>query len=242
MSKKDYICIIDTETANNGTVVDFAAVVLDRKGNIATQCAVLTKGIYDARTSETELFSDPHSDIKSIWNRQRLNDRYAQYDAMLEAGTRMLASVHAINRWLEKVAATYNPYLTAYNLAFDVDKCAKTAIDVSIFPKRFCLWAAAAEKWAYSKKYRAFVLQVHAFNNVTKLGNMTYKANAETLARFVLNDPDLPDEPHTALEDIIFYEIPILLKLVKRGKLSKLSELSTPSWQNMQVKDHFVAR
>jgi len=39
--KKDYYLIIDTETTMNDKVADFGAVVIDRQGNIQTQCGVL---------------------------------------------------------------------------------------------------------------------------------------------------------------------------------------------------------
>lgn len=240
MAKKDYIMIADTETANDGSVVDYAAVIVDRKGNIHAQCAVLVKGVYDARdNTDKELFSDPNSQIDSIWNRKRLQDRYAQYDAMLDSGVRMLASVAAINRWHDKAATQFNPYLTAYNLPFDLDKMQKTGIDCNMFPRRFDLWALAADRWAHSKKYLRFVLANHAFNRPTAKGNMTWKANAETMARFVLGDGNYPDEPHTALEDIIDYELPILIKAIRGRKLADLSSLKSPVWQSMQVKDFF---
>lgn len=70
---------------------------------------------------------------------------------MLEGGTRMLASVAAVNRWVDKIKAEFDPYLTAYNLAFDQDKCTKTGIDIAQFDKRFCLWHAAFDKWAHTK-------------------------------------------------------------------------------------------
>ncbi len=240
MAKKDYIIIIDTETAKKDMVADFAAVISDRRGNVQTQCAVLVKGIYDNRT-EYELFSDPTCTVESIWHSKRMNERYAAYDNMVKNGVRMIASGAAINRWLDKVKEKYDPYLTAYNLPFDLDKCKKTGIDLTMFTKRFCLWAVSATRWAHTKKYRNFALSVHAFNNPTKRGNMTYKANAETMARFVLDIPDFPDEPHTALEDVIDYELPILVKAIKGQKLKSLADLKTPAWQNMQVKNHYTA-
>ena len=246
IAKKQYFLTIDTETTqpkhgNENTpgipakVADFGAVVSDRKGTILTQCATLVHGVYD--NPDTPLFFT--SSAEGIWSKAGQDFRYTKYNDMLEKGIRMLATVNAINRWLEKVAATYSPFLTAYNLSFDIDKCQNTSIDLTLFPKRFCLWHASQQKWGKTKKYRQFVLDTHGFNSPTDLGNMSYKTNAEIMARFVLGLPNLENEPHTALEDIIGYELPILNKLLKTVKTSELLTAKPYHWQDYQVKDWF---
>jgi len=241
MAKKEFFCIVDTETTNDDLVADFAAVICDRKGKIYAQCGILVAGIFTERNNHP-LFYDYNSPIDSLWNQSNLDRRYTNYARMVESGARMVASAGAINRWLDKAVASFNPYLTAYNLPFDANKCANTGIDLTRFSNRFCLWAAAADRFAYTKAYKNFVLSTHGFNNPTAKGNMTYKANAEIMARFVLGNPDLADEPHTALEDIIFYELPILTATVKRKKIKDFIGLSSPAWQSMQVKDHFTSK
>ena len=155
----------------------------------------------------------------------------------------MIASIGAINKWLVKAKIKYNPIITAYNLAFDLDKCKKTNIDVSIFEEKFCLWYAAAERWGQTKKYRQFILDIHAFNPPTLLGNMSYKTSAEPMARFVLDQPDLADEPHTALEDVKEYELPILQKVVKkRSRQQLINSARGFNWRKYQVREHFVAK
>lgn len=238
MAKKDYFLIVDTETTQDSMVADFGAVLVDRKGNIIKECAVLINGIYtDAKNHPLFFTSDP----AGIWSKGQ-DQRYSTYTKMLEGGTRMLASVAAVNRWLDKVKSEFSPYLTAYNLAFDQDKCTKTGIDIAQFDKRFCLWHAAFDKWAHTKKYREFALQLHAFNAPTELGNMSFKTNAETMARFVLNDPTLQDEPHTAYEDAKLYELPILLKLVNSTKKEKYLNPRPFDWKKVQVREWFTAK
>jgi hypothetical protein len=178
----------------------------------------------------------------TLWGKATLQARYDRYNAMVQNGSRMVATVAAINSWLAKAVAKYNPTLTAYNINFDEGKCANTGIDLTMFQSRFCLWYAAFTKWGHTKNYRNFVLQVHAFNPPTKLGNMSYKTNAETMCRFVLNKPMLPDEPHTALEDARDYELPILVELLKNKKKKDLLEIVPYDWRKTQVKDWFVAR
>lgn len=235
---KSYFLLIDTETTQDSLVADFAAVVCDRKGRIATQCAVLVNGIYTDPQNHPLFFT---SDAKeSIWSKAGQDRRYATYRRMLKDGVRMLATVAAINSWLAKAKAAYNPILTAYNLPFDQNKCANSAIDLTLFDRHFCLWAASSTHWAKTKAYRKMVLQCHAFNPPTDLGNMTFKTNAETMARFVAGNPDLPNEPHTALEDIIFYELPILRKLLAvRSTKWILTEPQSYDWRACQVKDWF---
>ena len=131
-----------------------------------------------------------------------------------------------------------SPYLTAYNLPFDLNKCANTEIDLSLFSKSFCLWSAAYDKWAHTRNYRLFILENHYFNKPTNLKNMTYQTNAEVMARFCTGVM-LDDEPHTALEDVIFYEMPILLKLVNNTKKSKWLNPQPYNWRECQVKDNF---
>lgn len=239
MSKKHFYLIVDTETTIDEKVADFGAVIVDRKGNIQTQCGILVNGIYNDRENHTLFFNEYSGDL---WKKSSLDRRYNNYNAMLAAGSRMLASVPAINAWLAKAALKYNPTLTAYNLAFDLVKCVNTNIDLSIFSDRFCLWHAAFNKWAHTKDYRNFALSLHAFNAPTKLSNMSFKTNAETMARFILSDPTLPDEPHTALEDAIYYELPILSRLIQTTKRSVFMNPEPFDWRKVQVRDWFTAK
>lgn len=237
---KDYLLTIDSETTRDNLVADFAAVISDRKGNIVNQCAVLISGVYDDPTNHP-LFYD--NSAGELWGKRNLPKRYEAYNAMIESGSRMIASAAAINRWLDRAVNTYNPVLTAYNLSFDLGKCANTGIDLTMLTRSFCMWQAAYTKWGNSKKFLQFVLDTHAFNNPTSKGNMTFKTNAEVMARFVLNQPELQDEPHTALEDIIFYELPILNALLKSTSTKKLIEESRAyDWKKCQVKDFYKVR
>jgi hypothetical protein len=241
MSKKDYFLTIDTETTQDGLVADFAATITDKNGRIYTQCAVLVNGVF------TDMENHPlfhlHGDAGDLWSKAGLPARYDRYNAMVSSGTRMIASVAAINTWLASAFHEYDPHLTAYNLAFDIDKCNNTGISLTAFiPKQFCLWYASFAKWGQTKKYRNFIAETHSFNPPTKLANMSYKTNAEVMARFVLNNPTLPDEPHTSLEDILYYELPILNKLVQTAKKKQWQNPPPFNWRLVQVKNHFVAK
>ena len=233
---KQYFLIVDTETTQDGQVADLGMVVCDRKGMIHHQAGILVHGVFDNEQEHPLFFTQ---DANPLWGRRGLPARYARYNAMLNSGSRMLASVNAVNRWLERARGQYNPTLTAYNLAFDTDKCGNTGIDLSIFSDRFCLWHAAAAKWGSTKNYRQFVLENVAFNKPTDKGNMSFQTNAEVMARFVTNNPELPDEPHTALEDAIYYELPILHKLVNTVPRKEYMDPPGYNWKDYQVNQHF---
>lgn len=234
---KNYFLIIDTETTQDNLVADFGAVVCDAKGNILTQCAVLIAGVYNDSVNHP-LFFDSIASNDSIWGKSGQDRRYATYNNMLQSGVRILASVNAVNLWLAKAASQFNPILTAYNLPFDVDKMSKTGIDCTLFSRSFCLWAKAWELIGQRRDYKRFVLANHLFNSPTILGNMTYKCNAETVCGFL--NGNMSEEPHTALEDVIFYELPILKAILKRQSVRKiLAESNSYNWRNAQVKDHF---
>ena len=236
MAKAQFFLIIDTETTIANTVADFGAVLVNRRGEILHSAALLVREFYCDRDENT-LFHDQSAD--PLWGQRNLPRRYAAYDAMLADGRRMLASVPAINRWLAKVNGKYSPIVTAYNWAFDKNKLGNSGIDVEMFEKSFCLWHVAANKYAKTKAYRQFVLETVGFNAPTKFGNMSYHTNAEIMARFILGNPELPDEPHTAFEDVRDYELPILKAILKNTPTKELFDAPAYNWREYQVKDWF---
>ena len=233
MAKKQYFLIVDVETTIKGKVADFGAVLTDRKGSVLKTCAVLTVEYFLTQ----ELFYDHTRGKDSIWSKMSLEKRHNNYKQHIKAGTRIIASTHKINRWLEKINAKYEPEITAYNFAFDFHKCADSGIDLTIFKDSFCLWHLASWKYAKTRKYLNFILANHLFNPPTRLGNMTYKTDAETMTKFVTGN--FIPEPHTGLEDIIGYELPILTKIVNTKKWRE--KIKKYDWQNFQVKNHFTA-
>lgn len=229
MGKKQYFLIVDTETSITDKVADFGAIICDSKGTIYNQCAVLINTVFGVDS----LFFDRNA--SGIWSQNSVNRRMDNYNAMLNTGTRMLASVNAVNRWLEKAKAKYNPTLTAYNIAFDMGKCRNTSIDLDMFENRFCLWGAAIGNICNTKAYKQFVLDNHLFNNRTAKGNMCFSTTAESVTGFLTGT--LTDEPHTSIEDIIGYEMPTLVHILKkRGWKDKVT---AHNWQNFIVNKHY---
>ncbi len=231
MAKKQFFLIVDSETTVKDTVADFGAIVVDRKGRIYHQCAVMVAEQFRVR----ELF---YSGNSGFWAKASASKRQQAYEQMLNQGTRLIASIAAINRWLEKVSGKYSPTLTAYNLAFDADKCQRTGIDLNIFSERFCLWSAASSTLCLTKAYKQFAIDHHLFNAPTDKGNMTYKTDAESVASFLAGQ--MLKEPHTAIEDAIHFELPILSAIIRRKKWRE--NIKAYNWKSYQVKNHFVAR
>lgn len=236
MGKKKFFLVIDTETTQSNRVADFGAVVVDKQGRVQTQCGVLVREYYLNREKHP-LFHT--KDVDPLWGVANLPARYAAYDDMIRDGRRMLASKAAVNKWLTQVATKYNPTVTAYNWGFDRDKLTKSGLHVDIFERSFCLWHAAAAKWGNSKAFKQFVLENHLFGKRTKTGCMTILTNAEVMARFILNNPEMEDEPHTALEDAMDYEVPILKRLLETTSPAEYLNPKPYSYREFQLKDHF---
>lgn len=232
MAKKQFFAILDSETTLNDTVADFAIIICDRQGVIHHQCAVMVKDNFDTMP----LFYDKNA--KGLWSLEYSKQKREKYNAMLVNGARILASNHAINKWINLAIGKYNPTLTAYNLAFDRSKCHNTGIDLTGFADSFCLWSAAVGNICKTKAYKQFALDNHLFNNPTDFGNMTFKTNAETVTGFLTGN--MTQEPHTALEDAIYYELPILKVILKKKNWK--GKIHAYNWREFQVKDHFIAK
>ena len=233
---KKYFIIVDTETTQTNKVADLGLVVCDKQGNVEYSAGFLVSGVYDKPEKHPLFYT---RDASPLWGMAALPSRYRAYNEMLQNGQRTLATIPAINATLAQVMAKYRPTLTAYNLAFDLDKCTRTGIDLKIFQSQFCLWHASAAKWAATREFRAFVLNSGAFNPPTAKGNLSYKSDAEIMARFVTCNPQMPDEPHTALEDALLYELPILTRLVKASKVKDYMNARPYNWRHYQVRDHY---
>ena len=100
------------------------------------------------------------------------------------------------------------------------------------------MWHLACTMFAKTKAYRQFVLDNHYFGSRTDFGNMSYKTNAEVMAHFILNN--FTEEPHTALEDIIGYELPIFKAIVSKKDWKK-KIIVAYNWREFQLKNNFVA-
>lgn len=241
MGKKKFFVTIDTETTQTGMVADIGIVVSDRKGNIHHEAGILIGDFFSDK--ENHPLFHVYGDKNDVFSKESLPKRYSAYEQMLQDGRRVLASVNAVNRFLSKIAAKYQPVMTAYNLAFDRDKMNNSGIIANeLFPESFCLWHAATNKWANTRAFKQFVLENHFFGSRTnKTGHMGIKTNADVMAKFLLG-AGLEDEPHTALEDAKYYEVPILTALVKNTSPRDYMTPPPYNYRDWAVKDHFTVK
>jgi len=240
MAAKKFFVTIDTETTQDGKVADIGIIVSDRKGNIHHETGILIGDFFSDK--EKHPLFHIYGDKNDHFSAATLPKRYAAYEQMLQDGRRVLASVGAVNRFLSKVKAKYNPVMTAYNLTFDSGVMDNSGIIANeLFPESFCLWHSAVAKWGNTKAYKQFVLDNHYFGNRTKTGHMGIKTNADVMAKFLLG-AGLPDEPHTALEDAKYYELPILTALVKNTPPKEYMNPKPYNYRDWAVRDHYKVK
>lgn len=234
MSKRNYFAIVDVESTMSDTTADIAIVIVDRKGGEYARLAALISG------------ADTLFHLKGeggVFNADKLEARYDEYQKMIANGQRSVMTEAAVNGWIARAIQQYDPILTAYNIAFDSRICANSGIDLSGFRASFCLWHVAADIFAQRREYRQFILDNHLFRSPTAAGNMTYITNADVMRKYLANDSSFPDEPHTALEDILDYEIPILVEVLKRVRnVEQLFDRPAYNWRNYQMRDWYIPR
>ena len=214
---KHFYLIVDTETTKKQTVADFGAVIVTKQGEIVERFGAMVLGHF----GKMPLFSDPSLTDSELWSEQSAKRREKDYYSMLDTGERSIASPALINQWLVRVNAQYSPVLTAYNLAFDLGKCRNTRINLGIFAQSFCLMKAAKRQIGTLAQYHEFCFDNDFLTAKLRRPSMT----ANVMAKFVLGNEELEEEPHTALEDAQFYEAPILTKILESVTRKQLLEL-----------------
>ena len=214
---KHFYLIVDSETTRKNTVADFGAVIVSKQGEIVERFGSLVLGHF----GKMPLFSDPSAEDSELWSEQSAKRREKDYYSMLDTGERSIASPALINQWLVRVNAQYSPVLTAYNLAFDLGKCRNTRISLGIFAQSFCLMKAAKRQIGQLAEYHNFCFENDFLTAKLRRPSMT----ANVMAKFVLGNEELEEEPHTALEDAQFYEAPILTKILESVTRKQLLEL-----------------
>ena len=215
MNRHHYL-LVDTETTIRQTVADFGAVVMTKQGKIVEQFGALINGHFGT----LPLFSNPTAKPEDFWSTQMAHRRHKHYDALLDQGQRSICSPTLVNLWLARILGQYNPVVTAYNLSFDLGKCANTGIDLGIFSQRFCSMKVAKKVIGIRADYQQFCFDQNLLTAKKRKPQMT----ADAMAKFVVGE-DLPNEPHTALEDARDYEAPILASILKKVSRTNLLEL-----------------
>lgn len=238
---RKYYLIIDTETGMDSSIIDIAGAIYTREsileGGNPKRLKLVNSfaAILNENWGRVELF---HDDTSGEFGIQNLKRRNTTYKEMLHDGRRVLSSVGGVNRWLNNALLAYpNISLTAYNLAFDIDKMQKQGIDITGFRDRFCLWHGALGNICDTKSYKNFALENHYFTSRTKkTGHMGIKTSAETVSHFITGLDII--EPHTALEDVTGHEMPILEKIINTRNWQEKSRPYV--WKDWAIRNHFT--
>jgi hypothetical protein len=148
-----------------------------------------------------EVFCDPARMSGAFFK----NLVFSEYMPRLSSGQMILAPFGKVrDQWHADLISHKVSRILAYNIGFDFAALRYTAQSIGDRAKfsrwampYACLWANACLILGASKHYRTFCL---ANNFVSAKGNLL--TNAETMLRFVLDDPDVT-VPHVAQDDVL---------------------------------------
>lgn len=230
MNKKKKWLLVDVETCINSRVYDFSAVIVEFNKGFSNYKILHNISVIVEENSKTELFHDVNN-AQNFFAKRNLSKRHEFYNEQLENGNMKIASVYAVNSWLERAYAAYGDdiTLTAYNIAFDKKACSQSGIYGLNNFKSTCLWMLSCKFICSRKGYLKFVLRnkfLTAKNNVI--------TNAETVYKYVSNDLKY-NEPHTGYLDLISCEIPILQAILRLKKSLKSDASMVYAWRKWEL-------
>ena len=214
-----YWLVLDCESSMDRHVIDFGALLYDRKtSKVLNQCGLIINDFY----SKEKLF---YNSDGGLWGIKNLKKRELAYTNMLDNGDRMLASVAGLNKWLQKIGAVYgdNLTLTAYNITFDLNILSNSGVILPSVNTQ-CLWALACHFFASRKGYVKFCVKNKFFTP-----KLNMRTSAEIMYSYLIDNPDYV-EPHTALEDC-YIELEILKYILRQKKPLKSTAYDWRKWQ-----------
>ena len=193
MGKKQYLCVLDTETVTSlRKVFDLGYKIIDRSGSIyETGSFIAAEQIADA-AQVRELTTDNFSKGKChLYFNGLLND----------SDEWQVVPFATIREIVNQVISKYDAILCAYNIAFDINALNRTSriyCGTDFFdtmPELCDIWACALSTVCATQKFIKFIAD-NSF--VTGSGNP--QTGAEAVYRYLMNDTTF-NERHTALAD-----------------------------------------
>jgi hypothetical protein len=207
-----YFLLLDCEStqpceANNrqSHVFDFAYLLI-RKSDFA----IIEQGAYILRDFCNEPLFYSSSDKNGIWSKKALPDRTEKYRQMLRTGQRELITVPQLNAVLMMINCNYSPVLMAYNLSFDYSLGLNSGLVLRFFKEKQCLMKMAIQIYLKRRGYWVFCLR----NNLLSEKNFL-RFSAQAIGGYLGIQGN---EPHTALEDLLEWEYPILCNVLRQHK------------------------
>ena len=205
MRHKEYILILDTETANTIDMggkpcmddvlcYDIGWVVTDRQGTVYETASFVNKDIfvYELALMKTAYY----------------NKKIPLYFRDIQAGTRILASLYDIRQAMLETIDKYKiKHVCAHNARFDYNALNRTQSYVTKSKMRFWFPYGRVIWWDSLKMARSVVAKMPTYRKfcekngyLTKTGRV--KLTAEILYRFITRNTDFK-ESHTGLEDVL---------------------------------------
>ena len=210
MRTRDYYLCGDIETANiteDALAYDVGLSVCDRYGNIYERHSFVVKEIFEG---EADLMTSAYYAHK-----------IPEYLDGIAKGERKVVNLYEVYATIKELNNKWHPKaFLAYNAFFDMMGLNRTQRYVTKSKYRYmlpyglpvqCIWHMACQTICSQKKYHDFCIE-NGF--VSKSGNIS--TSAETVYRFLTNNPDFEEE-HKGLEDVEI-EVKIFAECVKKKK------------------------
>jgi DNA polymerase III epsilon subunit-like protein len=240
MSENIGYVIIDTETTSYDRAFDIGLVLTDLQGNILVKngkpraVGYMVSEIWEGLASQEDvvkitkenekrrllglpLFEVPESvyyDNSELWGINTINRRLTTFDHL----PRRIEKTEFIKGVINSIINSgYIP--VAYNAKFDKEKLENTGIRINGW---LDLWGLSTQTLrkdtVLTARYVTKMLHtVRGVRESSRYGVLPTIATSADLIYHFLIDDKAPEEPHTALEDAMDYEQPLLKWSLSRG-------------------------
>ena len=220
-----YILILDVETANDTTdalVYDIGWRIIDIYGTVYAEGSFVIR----------DIFVYEHELMKTAY----YSDKIPEYIADLQAGNRKMIDFLQARNYILAIMKQYDCHtVAAYNANFDRNALNTTLRFLTKSKSRYffpydtqfiCIWNMACNSICQRGDYRTFAETNRHYSNHGK----NYRATAETVYSFLINNPAFREE-HKGLDDVKI-ECEIFLKCLEYG--GEIMGIKRNCWQKIK--------
>lgn len=204
--RRNYVLIIDTETANtivnedgsmdmsNVLIYDCGWAVVDTKGHIYETASYVNRDIFEGE--------------KNLMQSAYYGRKIPRYIEDLRNGSRQMATTYEIRKAMLDTIAKYNiKAVAAHNARFDYNALNTTQRWTTASKFRYWFPFESVEIWDTKKMAQDVICQMATYKkfcdeNGYKTASGQYRKTAEILYRFISGNNDFI-ESHTGLEDVL---------------------------------------